>query len=82
MRRPARFLFGASIILLIPFFLLIRKLDEIWIQYNVPAYIQSSIEHGALEQPPPLPGAIGDKIIVMAKLEEEDTSWVAEYLPE
>ena len=82
MRWPTRFLFGLSVALLIPIFLLVRKLDEIWDQYNVPAYIHSSIKHGILEQPQPLPGAIGDKIIVMAKLEEEDTSWVAEYLPE
>ena len=82
MRWPARFIFGASIVLLIPIFLLVRKLNEIWDQYNVPAYIHSSIKHGTLEQPGLLPGAIGDKIIIMAKLEEEDTSWVAEYLPE
>ena len=82
MRWPARFIFGASIVLLIPIFLLVRKLNEVWDQYNVPAYIYSSIKHGTLDQPPPRPGTVGDKIIVMAKLEEEDTSWVAEYLPE
>lgn len=82
MRWPSRFIFGASVILFIPLFLLVRKLHEVWDQYNVPAYIQSSLRHGIAEQPQAIIGEVGDKVIVMAKLEKEDTSWVAEYLPE
>ena len=82
MRWSARFIFAGSIILLISFFLLVRKLNEVWDQYNVPGYIQSSLRHGIAGQPPDISGEVGDKIIIMAKLEKEDTSWVAEYLPE
>ena len=81
MRWPRRFVLGASIILLIPILLLVRKLDEIWDQYNVPAYIQASFGHSFQDQPHPISGQIGDKIVIMAKLEDEDTGWVNEYLP-
>ena len=81
MRWPTRFVFGASVILLLPLFLLVRKLNEIWDQYNVPDYIQASFGHGFQEQPPSISGQVGDKIVIMAKLQNEDTSWVQEYLP-
>ena len=81
MRWPARSVLAASIILLLPLFLLVRKLNEIWDQYNVPAYIQASFDHGSQKQPPPISGQVGDKIVIMAKLENEDTSWVKEHSP-
>lgn len=54
-------------------------------QYNVGAYIRTSLERLTLELPhrqPPVGALVGDKIIVMAKMEEDDTSWVNEELPE
>jgi hypothetical protein len=33
-------------------------------------------------QPPGGSSKVGDKVIVMAKLQHEDTDWVAEHLPE
>ena len=81
MRWPARFVFGTSVILLLPLFLLVRKLNEIWDQYNVPAYIQATFGYGFQEQPSSISGQVGDKIVIMAKLEDQDTSWVKEHLP-
>lgn len=86
MRWTLRFALTASILLVLLLLLLKRHLEDLWDQYNVPAYLRSSLKssfrHGSLEYPPPIPGKTGDKIIVMAKLEKEDTDWVVKNLPE
>lgn len=82
MRLALRLALGSSLVILIPFFLLIRHLLDLGNQYNVTAYIQSSFRSGAHDKVPPIPGKPGDKIIIMAKLEAEDTSWVGKYLPD
>jgi len=82
MKCPLRILLGASLILLIPLFFLSRHLLDLWDQYNGSAYMWASISHGTQGRSPPIPAIPGDKIIVMAKLEQENTDWVAEYLPE
>lgn len=80
MRCVFRFFVTISALLILPLFLLNRKIADLWDQYNVSAYIRASIAHG--DPPtPPIPAETGDKIIVMAKLEQENTDWVAEYLP-
>ncbi|KAL8822452.1 MAG: hypothetical protein Q9191_006811 [Dirinaria sp. TL-2023a] len=82
MRLALRLALGSSLVILIPFFLLIRHLLDLGNQYNVTAYIQSSFRSGAHDKVPPIPAKAGDKIIIMAKLEAEDTDWVGEYLPD
>jgi len=82
MKCSLRLLLGASLILLIPLFFLSRHLLDLWDQYNGSAYVVAFISHGNQVRTPPIPAQPGDKIIVMAKLEQENTDWVAEYLPE
>ena len=82
MRCAFRFLLGAALIILVPLFILTRLLLDLCNQYNVSEYIRTFINHGVQGDPPPIPAKPGDKIIVMAKLEHENTEWVAGYLPE
>lgn len=59
------------------------RLYSVWDQNNVAAYISASLGftvEGHFEQPPL--GMVDDKVIVMAKMENENTDWVAENLPE
>lgn len=59
------------------------RLYAVWDQNNVAAYISASLGftvEGYFEQPPL--GRVEDKVIVMAKMEHENTDWVAENLPE
>lgn len=59
------------------------RLYSVWDQNNVAAYISASLGftvEGHFEQPPL--GMVADKVIVMAKMENENTDWVAENLPE
>ena len=70
--------------LFVAFFILLKmRLYDIWDQYNVQAYLSASLgfEVEAHFEHPPL-GKAGDKVVVMAKMEEENTDWVGENLPE
>jgi hypothetical protein len=62
---------------------LLLKVQDLLDEYDGYRYLASSLlGHG---RPNPQDTAVppmGDKIIVMASLESEDTSWVAEKLPE
>lgn len=51
-------------------------------QYNVRGYLKDSLDSTKQPIRPTNAVAVGDKVIVMAALEEEDTRWVQEYLPE
>lgn len=82
MRQTLRLSLAACLILLIALFFLTRKVLDTWDQYSISSYIRASINHGAQAEAPTIPGEPGDKIVVMAKLEQEDTNWVEEYLPE
>ena len=82
MRWAFRFFLIASAILLVPTFILTRKALDLWDQYSGSAYLRSYLTHGTQIAAPPIPAKPGDKIIVMAKLEQENTDWVAECLPE
>lgn len=86
MRWTVRFAVTASIALIFFLFLLKQHLEDLWDQYNVPAYVRSSFKntfrHGPLEYLTPVPSKMADQIIIMAKLEAENTDWVAKNLPE
>lgn len=80
MRRPLNLV--VAVVVVIGLLLLVKlKLYDIWDQYNVPAYVQSYVGPGEndfpLQDGPPI-----DKVIVMAKVKMEDTTWVEENLPE
>jgi hypothetical protein len=86
MRWIARILVTASVLSIIVLLLLKNHLEDIWDQYNVSAYVHASLRntfhHGTLEYNAPFGAKAGDKIIIMAKLEKEDTEWVGANLPE
>lgn len=86
MRWITRFFLTASIVAIILLLLLKNHLQDLSDQYNVSAYIHASIQnsfhHGTLDYHAPFAGEAGDKIIIMAKLEKENTDWVAANLPE
>ncbi len=85
MRWSLRFAFSASVLVII---LLILKnhLEDLWDQYNVGSYISHSwkntFQHGAVDNHPVFRGEPGDRVIIMAKLEKENTNWVMEHLSE
>ena len=88
MRSASRYAIGASLVLLIPLLILVRELADRADQYKVSAYLQATFfeafHNGVsdLDAPAPLDVEVGDKVIVMAKLEQEDTNWVADHLSE
>lgn len=89
MRWIARVCIIASVLLIVVLLLLKNHLEDIWShwdQYNVSAYVHASVRnsfhHDTLEYHAPSDVKAGDKIIIMAKLEKEDTEWVAANLPE
>jgi len=62
---------------------LVLHLQDLLDQYDGYNYIASSLGgHGWHKSQISGVPTVGDKIIVMASLESEDTSWVAEELPE
>lgn len=86
MRLALRFALSASTILIILLLIVKIKLEDIWDQYSVSTYIAHSwknkFEHGPVQKIPTFSGEAGDKVVIMAKTEKENTDWVAEYLPE
>lgn len=86
MRWATRFAVIASLILIVLLLLLKNHLEDLWDQYRVGAYITTSwsntFQYGAVENNPAFRGEPGNRVIVMAKLEKEDTDWVSVGLPE
>jgi len=87
MRLALRLVLTASIFAIILLVVIKGILQDFWDQYNVTSYIGSSLKetfgrHGSVHYMPPLPGVKGDKIIVMARMEEDDTDWVTKDLSE
>lgn len=86
MRWVLRFFVSASLVAILLLVLLKNHLQDLSDQYNVNAYIHASIQnsfhYGTLEHHAPIAGKVGDKVIIMAKLEKENTDWVAANLPE
>lgn len=65
--------------------LLVAHLQDLGDQYRVIDYFAFSLLSARPNRPyrpKPIGTKVGDKVIVMAKMEHEDTSWVAEELPE
>lgn len=86
MRWILRLLVAGLFFPILMLFLLKSHLEDLSDQYNVSDYVHASFEntfhHGTLDYHAPFDGKVGDKVIIMAKLEKEDTEWVAENLPE
>ena len=86
MRWSLRLILSAIFLLSIPLFLVTRHFADIWDQYSISSYIvaswQNTFRHGKVENIPAFDDKPGDKVIIMAKLEKENTDWVIEELPE
>ena len=86
MRWSLRFALCTSAFLLILLLLLKNHVQDIWDQYSIGSYLRSkweiTFDHEEVESNRTFPGGPGDKVIIMAKLESEDTGWVTEHLPE
>ncbi|KAL8726327.1 MAG: hypothetical protein Q9181_006086 [Wetmoreana brouardii] len=86
MRWIFRFAFPALFLVIALFTILYIKFAQIWDQYNAPAYawvsLRNTLRGSKLENPPPIAGKVEDKVVIMAKVESEDTEWVAENLPD
>lgn len=70
---------------LLMLFVLDTIIKDSWHKYNVNNFVYSSVAealHYDLDTYNPTEENSGDKIVIMAKLEAEDTEWVAEKLPE
>lgn len=59
-----------------------RHLGDLADQYSAGSYLIDTLDLKINGTIPPPAAAVGDKVIVMARLEEEDTGWVEEHLPE
>lgn len=75
-----------ALVLIILYSIFRVQVNDRFDQYGVGTYVKQKVKttfKGAtLEYLPPLPGVTGNKVIVMAKLEKEDTRWVTEELSE
>lgn len=70
---------------LVLLFVLDTLVRDLWHKYNVNDFVYSSVAEALrydLDTYNPTGENTGDKIVIMAKLEAEDTEWVAEKLPE
>ena len=73
---------GVSILLVV---LLVRHLLDLGNQYSALTYARTSVAetlfHASSKAPPTIGSKVEDKVVVMAKMESEDTDWVALELP-
>lgn len=70
-------------VLLFALYLLEAHLQDLCNQYRAGAYLVDWLDrNGAVHSSIEGNTALGDKVIVMAKLEEEPADWVEEQLPE
>lgn len=74
--------FCVSCLVLFSLYLLEAHLQDICNQYRAGAYVVNWLDRNDTTSSPHGNTTPGDKLIVMAKLEEEDTKWVEEELPE
>lgn len=83
MKGVSRVLICVSVLLLFSLYLLEAHLQDLYNQYRAGAYLVDWLDrNGPIHNAAPGEVTPGDKVIVMAKLEEEDTTWVEEELPE
>ena len=84
MRLIVRLSLTAFLVGIILLFTLKNQIEDKWDQYGVGSYVkhkvQTTLRNATLNYLPPLPGVTGDKVIIMAKLEKDDTSWVTKDL--
>lgn len=80
----ARLAICVSAVVLLSLYLLESHIQDICNQYRAGAYLVKWLDFKTSTQPAPINVATptGDKVIVMARLEEEHASWVDEELPE
>lgn len=85
MKSINRVIIGALTILTLLFLLLTQHLLDLGNQYSAFTYFQTSVKNSFFHAPSNYPPTVGveadDKVVVMAKMEKEDTSWVARELP-
>ena len=83
MRFALRLTLLASGILLILLFFVRKPVTDLYDQYNIPAYVSAKWDLTFSSSAPPtnLPANPGNRVVVMAKMAHEDTSWVASELP-
>ncbi|GAA82515.1 similar to An02g01160 [Aspergillus luchuensis IFO 4308] len=83
MRRPSRFQLCICLLFLIILILLESHLTDLCDQYRAQEYI---VDWFSLERTSQVtissPGQTGDKVIVAAKLQEEQTEWIEQELPD
>lgn len=84
MRCGFRLALCACLLLIVPIYLLALHLEEICNQYRAGAYLidwlnSKKPHHEGLSH---YHAKLGDKVIVMARLEEEPAEWVEQELPE
>lgn len=86
MKWSIRFALGTSALVILLLLVLKSHLENIWDQRSVGSYLRHSwkntFHHGSVEHVPAFHGKPGDKVIIMAKLEKDETSWVTEHLPD
>lgn len=84
MKGGLRFAVCASLLAFFSLYLLEAHLKDICSQYRAGAYLVDWLNRNGAVQPPTVGNVpvTGDKVIVMAKLQEEPTDWVQEELPE
>ncbi|KAL2369542.1 hypothetical protein RJ035_006146 [Blastomyces gilchristii] len=90
MKCSLRFAVGISCLVLVALWFLVRHFADLLDQYSGGSYLidyfYARFDSGSLDlRKDPVRAhdvEVGDKIIVMAKLEEEDTDWVRDELPE
>lgn len=85
MKWSLRFALGTTVLVII-LLLLESRLENFWDQRSVGSFIRHSwkntFHRGTVEHSPAFRGEPGDKVVIMAKLEKDKTSWVTEHLPE
>ena len=85
MRWIAVFGISGALVFFLALSLLSAHMIDLYHQYNPIDYLTSSITHHGQHKSHEVGGStleVEDKIVVMAAMEEEDTAWVAEELPE
>ncbi|KAJ5104819.1 hypothetical protein NUU61_002166 [Penicillium alfredii] len=83
MKSGLRIALCATFLVLFSLYLLEAHLQDLCNQYSAGAYLVDWFDSSGRSQTPSAShGTPGDKVIVMAKLEEENTDWVAQELPD
>ncbi|MCJ1257846.1 hypothetical protein MMC24_005672 [Lignoscripta atroalba] len=86
MRCAVRLALSAAIVLLLVVFILKEQLESVWHRNSISAYIHDALfdpwHNADINETALWDGRPEDKVIVMAKLEAENTDWVLDHLPD